>query len=313
MQKRLPIILFSGLIFLSAAKCLAQSADADNNYSVTLFSNAYAYPKTGDRVLWHISEKGLSRWDDAGIFTRTFFFPQQAGQITVAIKLRSQDGESKIKFQLDSTGKTYEIAVNKTADFITVPVGTFDISDSRYHYIEIKGISKTGKYFPDIESIIISGPAAKDLKYNLTEHKGAASTHLWYQYPKDEQVAWFYNEVTIPPGVNATNAYYMTTGFSDGYMGIQLNSLTEKRLIFSVWSSYNTNDPKEIPADYAINLIKKGSGVFSGEFGNEGSGGHSHLVFDWKQGTKYKKLLGAKAAGDYTVFTAYYFGPELDP
>ena len=311
MRKRILVIICTGLMFISASSCLAQSAGTDNNYSVTLFSNAYAYPKTGDHVLWHISEKGLSRCDYAGIYTRTFFFSQQVGKITVAVKLKSQDGESKIMFQLDSTGKTYEIAVNKTADFITVPVGTFDISDARYHYIEIKGISKTGKYFPDIESIIISGPAAKDLKYNLTEHKGAASTHLWYQYPKDEQVAWFYNEVTIPPGVNATNAYYMTNGFSDGYMGIQLNSVTERRLIFSVWSSYNTNDPKEIPTDYAITLIKKGKGVFSGEFGNEGSGGHSHHVFDWKQGTTYKMLLGAKAAGDHTIYTAWYFAPEI--
>jgi hypothetical protein len=144
----------------------------------------------------------------------------------------------------------------------------------------------------------------------LSEYKGAPSTHLWYQYPKDSAVAWFYNEVSVPAGADATNAYYMTNGFSGGYMGIQLNTSTERRIIFSVWSNYNTNNPKEIPADYAVTLLKKGQDVFTGEFGNEGSGGHSHLVFPWKQETTYKMLVGAKSAGDHTIYTAYYFAPE---
>ena len=224
--------------------------------------------------------------------------------------VRTTDGNAKLQVQLDSTGKSYEINVNKSSDFVTVPVGTFSIPEARYHYIQINGISKTGSHFPDIESVIISGPAAKDLEYNLSEYKGAPSTHLWYQYPKDSTIAWFYNEVTIPVGVNSPNAYYMTNGFSGGYSGIQLNSATERRFIFSVWSNYSTNDPKEIPADYAITLIKKGTDVFTGEFGNEGSGGHSHLVFPWKQGITYKILIGAKPKGDHTIYSCYYFAPE---
>jgi hypothetical protein len=102
----------------------------------------------------------------------------------------------------------------------------------------------------------------------------------------------------------------MTNGFSGGYMGIQLNTATERRIIFSVWSNFNTNDPKKIPADYAVTLIKKGKNVSTGDFGNEGSGGHSHLVFNWKQGVTYKLLIGAKSAGDHTTYTAYYFAPE---
>jgi hypothetical protein len=102
----------------------------------------------------------------------------------------------------------------------------------------------------------------------------------------------------------------MTNGFSGGYSGIQLNSDTERRFIFSVWSNYNTNDPKEIPKDYAVTLIKKGRNVYADDFGNEGSGGHSHLVFPWKQGVTYKILIGAKPAGDHTIYSCYYFAPE---
>ena len=317
-QSRWKFLLFL-LSFISLKSIIAQpvkdrqiqnSFDTTNSYKVSLFSNTYVYPGTGDEASNNISQKGLAGWKDASVFTRTFFYPQQAGKIWVAVKLKSPEGGSKIKVQLDSSGKSYEIAVNKSADFITLPVGTFDINKASYHYIEIRGTSKTANDFPDIESLIISGPAAKDLKYNLSEYKGAASTHLWYQYPKDSTVAWFYNEVSVPTGVDATNAYYMTNGFSGGYLGIQVNSPVERRIIFSVWSNYNTNDPKQIPSEYAVKLIKKGPEVNSGDFGNEGSGGHSHLVFMWKPDVTYKFLLGAKSAGDHTIYTAYYFAPE---
>ena len=298
------LILFSGF-------SKAQSNSTDTNiFDVTLFSNGYVYPQSENWRSNNISKNGLHDWNNPEVYTRTFFFPQQAGKIQVALKLKSPDGDSKLKVQLDSTGKIYEASINKSNDFITVPVGSFTIKDARYHYVQIKGISKTGSNFPDIESIVISGPAAKDLKYNLSQYKGAPSTHLWYQYPKDSTIAWFYNEVTVPVGVNSPNAYYMTNGFSGGYSGIQLNSPTERRFIFSVWSNFNTNDPKEIPSDYAITLIKKGKDVFTGEFGNEGSGGHSHLVYTWEQGVTYKILIGAKPQGDHTIYSCYYFAPE---
>lgn len=280
------------------------------NFEVSLSSNGYVYPQSDN---WHsnnISKRGLINWNDAATFTRVFFYPQKTGKIEVSLKLKSTDGDCKLKVQLDGAGKSYEINVKKSPDFVTIPVGTFSIADARYHYIQVNGISKTANNFPDIESVVISGPAAENLKYNLSQYRGAASTHLWYEYPKDSTIAWFYNEVTIPLGVNSVNAYYMTNGFSGGYSGIQLNSDTERRFIFSVWSNYNTNDPKEIPKDYAVTLIKKGKNVYADDFGNEGSGGHSHLVFPWKQGVTYKILIGAKPVGDHTIYSCYYFAPE---
>jgi hypothetical protein len=280
------------------------------NFEVTLFSNAYIYPHSEYRRSNSISKDGLTNWDNPEIFTRTFFYSQQTGNIHVALKLKSPDGNSKLTVQLDSTSKSYNITVKKSADFVIIPVGTFSIPDARYHFIQIKGLSKSAQYFPEIQSLVMSGAASENLKYNLSEYKGAPSTHLWYEYSKDSAIAWFYNEVTIPVGVNSVNAYYMTNGFSGGYSGIQLNSETERRFIFSVWSNYNTNDPKEIPKDYAITLVKKGKNVYADDFGNEGSGGHSHLVFPWKNGATYKILIGAKPAGDHTIYSCYYFAPE---
>ena len=302
-----------GLLLLLLLGALLGTTEAQD--TVTLFSNGYVYPRTDDEGGIYsrhgqIAENGLSGWNDPSVFTRTFFAPSSTGKLTVAIRLKSPTGSSRIALRLDSAGETKTVSVPQSRDWVTIPVGTFGITEAHYHCIEIRGIDKTGGYFPDVAGVVFSGPASSGLLYNTTAYKGAPSTHLWYAYPKDSTVAWFYNEVTVPPGVNSSNAYYMTNGFSGGYMGIQVNSPTERRIIFSIWSNYNTNDPKEIPSDYAVTLIRKGEGVFTGEFGNEGSGGHSHLVFPWKNGTPYKFLIGARPKGDHTIYTAYYYAPE---
>lgn len=301
-------ILLSFILF-SCVKA-QNSASFTNEQEVTLFSNGYTYPVSSDWRVNNITQQGFENWNSMAVYCRTFFLPQKTGNIRVALRLKAPSGESRLSLQLDGNGKSYEVKVRKDTGTSIVSVGDFVIPTIGYHFIQIKGISKTGEYFPEIESVVISGPAADGLKYNRSQYRGAPSTHLWYQYPKDSTIAWFYNEVTVPVGVDATNAYYMTNGFSGGYSGIQLNTVTERRFIFSVWSNYNTDNPNEIPADYAVTLLSKGKDVFTGEFGNEGSGGHSHLVFPWKQGTTYKILIGAKPKGDHTIYSCYYFAPE---
>ena len=60
----------------------------------------------------------------------------------------------------------------------------------------------------------------------------------------------------------------MANGFGQGYFGIQVNSLTERRVLFSVWSGYSTNDPSTIPPEWVVTLNKSGPGVTTGSFGN---------------------------------------------
>jgi hypothetical protein len=130
--------------------------------------------------------------------------------------------------------------------------------------------------------------------------------------PGDSSVQWFYTEVRVPDEVkNSVHAYYETNGFHSGYGGIQINSLTERRFIFSIWSLFKTDDPKQIPADYIVHLNKKGKDVFTGEFGDEGSGGHSHLVTNWKTNTTYRFLTGITALrGDSATYIGYYASPD---
>lgn len=240
-------------------------------------------------------------------FYRVYFLTNQNGHLQIALKIKAQN-DTKVICRLDAQSKATTMTVKASATYTVVPVAMYSIDKTGYHFIEIKQVNNQ---LPDVSEAILSGPASKDVKFNNSQYKGAPATHLTYKVPGDSVAAWFYSEVSVPKIADTTvNAYYETNGFNGGYMGIQHNSKNEKRFIFSIWSNYNTNDPKEIPSDYAITLIKKGDGVFTGEFGNEGSGGHSHLIFNWKADVVYKLLVGAKPAGDHTIYTAYYYAPE---
>jgi len=54
--------------------------------------------------------------------------------------------------------------------------------------------------------------------------------------------------------------------------------------------------------------MAKGENVFADDFGNEGTGGHSHLVYNWKAGETYKFLVTAAtdSAGNTTSYAGYF-------
>lgn len=272
-----------------------------------IHNHCYAKPAdTANTVLLPISQSGYTLENGTA---RVYFLVNHPGELQVALRTRAAKS-TKIHLELDAEGSAVTVLLKPSSAYITVPASIYNLPAAGYHFIEIKPVGNMGS-LPDIQGIILSGPAGKDLKFNNSEHKGAPSTHLRYILPKDTVAAWFYSEIYIPKEVDdSVNAYYETNGFSDGYMGIQHNSKEERRIIFSIWSNFKTDDYQKIPAEYAVKLLKKGKDVFSGGFGNEGSGGHSHLVFNWKPDVVYKLLVGAKPDGDHTIYTAYYFAPE---
>jgi hypothetical protein len=137
------------------------------------------------------------------------------------------------------------------------------------------------------------------------------SVHLNYNTAGLENIEWFYSEITVPEKNDVIGSYYMANGFKEGYFGMQVNSETERRVLFSIWSPFTTDDPSKIPLDHKIIMQKKGKNVYTGEFGNEGAGGQSYLKYNWKVGNNYKFLVGAKPDGlGFTTYTAYFFAPE---
>jgi hypothetical protein len=120
----------------------------------------------------------------------------------------------------------------------------------------------------------------------------------------------FYCEVT---GVETPLwTYFEACGWHRGYFGMQVNSPTERRIIFSVWDNGKeaVNRSKVGEADRTT-LVAKGEGVNAGDFGNEGTGGHSHLIYNWKTGAKQRFIVTAKPTdATHTVYSGYWFHPE---
>ncbi|MCC6969842.1 MAG: DUF3472 domain-containing protein [Phycisphaerales bacterium] len=180
---------------------------------------------------------------------------------------------------------------------------------SRAGYVRLtlraEGIKDAGL----LRGITLVGDAAKDARASDVERRNAASVHLNYPLERGEEVAWFYGEVRAI--TDPLHSYYEVLGFHRGYFGIQVNSPTERRIIFSVWDAGGEeHDRNKVSDDNRVKLLAKGEGVYAGDFGNEGTGGHSHLKYMWKTGETYKLLLGARVEGDATIYSAYFFFPE---
>ena len=262
-----------------------------------------------------ISPNGIDNWSDSEDIIRTFFYIEQPGKINLGIKGQVRSGKSVIKV---SFGKTEtDISVTNTESKV-IYIGEFNIDTIGYHFMDIQGLQKEAIVYADISAVILGNDDNSDfVKYVKDDFyfgRRGPSTHLIFDNPEGvEEVEWFYNEIEIPEGNDVIGSYYMAAGCSEGYFGIQVNSPTERRILFSIWSPYQTDDPGTIPEDQKITLLKKGNNVYAGEFGNEGSGGQSYKVYNWKTKTRYKFLLGAKPTGNNsTIYAAYFYDPEVE-
>src|SRR5699024_7031323 len=264
----------------------------------------------------NISKEGVTQWENSNTTFKTFFRVNDIGSLKLWMKAKVIDGESTIEANI--SGETKNVVISNSA-FDDVYIGEWNLQDTGYVAVELKGVSKTGDIYADIESLKIAGEAVnEDTKYVKNDEgnffywgRRGPSVHLGYQVPEEINAKWYYNEITVPEGEDVVGSYYMANGFSGGYFGIQANSDTERRVLFSVWSPYDTDNPAEIPDDHKIKLLKKGEGVSTGEFGNEGSGGQSFLRYNWKTGNTYKFLLkGEPVENDFTNYTAWFFAPE---
>lgn len=265
-----------------------------------------------------ITDNGIENWTDTEEFFTTYFRVSKGGtfQITVEESVEVY-GSSELEFSVNNKVKNVKFDTTKKA----VIAGSWKIDQEGYVAIKIKGISKTGDRFPSIERLTITS-ADYDGKISYVPNnegdffhwgRRGPSVHLNYQVPQSINAKWYYNEVTVPENEDKIGSYFMANGFGEGYFGIQVNSASERRVLFSVWSPFNTDDPASIPESHKIKILKKGENVNTGEFGNEGSGGQSYLKYNWKAGTTYKFLLqGFPENNNTTTYTAYFYAPELN-
>jgi hypothetical protein len=307
---RIPFILL--LFFTSILSCIASSPDKDSIIAIPTAGNSWVMNdlSKGEKM---ITDAGIVNWKDKSTRIRTYFRVEKTGEVNLFLLGKTSGGVSQIQVIYGVEKKTITLSNNS---FDTINIGTFIIRQSGYQYIELCGISRSGTTFGEISDILISAPPAigkiNFVKDDFYFGKRGPSVHLNYQLPSDAgDIDWFYTELTIPEGNDIEGSYFMANGFADGYFGIQVNSKKERRILFSVWSPYKSDNPCEIPPEYKITLLKKGPDVITKEFGNEGSGGQSYMKYFWKTGITYRFLLnGHPSADNSTDYTAYFYAPE---
>lgn len=262
-----------------------------------------------------ISDDGIRSWSSSTDKFRVYFKLPKAGELHVGLNAKTGGSRSVIKCTVN--GVTKEVEINST-DLSSHFAGTFSIDEPGYHYVELEGVSKEAAVYADINNVLLGGEATIGKMYFVKEEyywgRRGPSVHLSYKVPEAaSDIEYFYNEITVPEGEDVIGSYYMANGFGEGYFGIQVNSETERRVLFSVWSPYHTDDPNSIPEDEKIKLVRKGDGVTTGEFGNEGSGGQSYWRYNWITGNTYQFLLKGQPLTDgYTQYTAWFNGPEFE-
>jgi hypothetical protein len=159
----------------------------------------------------------------------------------------------------------------------------------------------------------INSASADDAATSEYWYNRGPSVHAVYDTSlSNEPLEYFYNEAIVPLWYDPVGTYAMATGFAEGYFGMQVNSDQERRILFSIWSTYETDDPSRIPEDEKVILVKKWNDVQVNEFWDEGSGGQSYLVYPWEAGKKYKFLVHARPNWDgSTTYSWYFHAPEM--
>ena len=204
---------------------------------------------------------------------------------------------AKVSVQLDGAGKP---AVSKEFTLTFPAAGTY--------LIALEPLQAAGAV--TLNGLLLKGATNPELW--ALPNGNAQSVHFGYPLPEGETALWAYAEARSRPGPPTT--YNCVLGFGHGYFGFQRKTAgaeaKDRVFIYSLWDNgYVRNDAKKPGADelrdLVVTTVAKGEGVVASAFDHEGSGGHSHLDYAWKDDATYAFLLGAKADGDAAVFSAW--------
>lgn len=289
-------LAFWCLLFLSLP---FGTAFAQTKTVVPLGGNAFVtrVAPAGDEL---VDDTGLHNWTSNKAIASVYFFVKRPGKVELSL-VGSLNGATRSTVQVSIGGQRRLTALSGTATS-SFPAGTFTIARPGYVKVDLQGVGTDGDYYGDISGLEISGSAtgagvvfANDPENFYWSRRGP-SGHLSFTVP--ENTEYFYSEITVPKGRDPVGTYFMANGFSDGYFGIQVNSKTERRILFSVWDSPTGK----------TTLVKKGEDVIAQDFGGEGTGGQSFLRYNWEPGRTYRFITRARPDGEGNTLYSAWFG-----
>jgi hypothetical protein len=313
------LILISALLLFTRLNNRCSPIDADMPISIPFAGNSYVTEPLESDFIDNYTGKFKRDWTDENIKMSTYFRVGTSGELNIGFEGKNSSGTSTIRFTIE--GKNYDIKVS--GDSLSLHgITTIYKEAPGYVRVDYQGISKTGDSFGEITHFRIGGSATDSVNNYVTEEKmrenesncyfyrRGASVHYAYTLPETD-IKYFYNEIMVPEESAVNSTYFMMNGFSQGYMGMQQITEDDRRVLFSVWSPFTTDNPEGIPEEMQIKLLRKGKDVTVGEFGNEGSGGQSWLHYSWKPGETYKAIVGVEPDGKgNTIYTAYFYADD---
>ncbi len=306
------VVAFIALFLFSCEKSKGKVSVSLNSDFVEVPMQGNTYTTEGTDIV-NLYDGSLGSWNNSSTVLSTYFRVANSGTMKLGLKY-SATATGKIKVSCE--GKSFDVSLVQGIDH-TILVGEIDGIQAGYVRVDLQGLERSGSTYGAISAIMVGGlPGTEDFTYvnNADYHywgRRGPSVHMKYTLP-EEDIEWFYNEVTVPEGSDPVGSYYMANGFAEGYFGIQVNSATERRILFSVWSPFVTDKPEEIPENEQVLLNKKGSTVTSQAFGGEGSGRQNFMIFPWKAGVTYGFLTHIRpdpARSGYTEYTCYFHDP----
>lgn len=301
------------LIFFLAIGLSTLAAAQDREWKVPAGGNTFRLaPDFKHRGL---KRDGLLTWADSSEVFAIYFRVDRAAELQLGFVARVPRGLSQLRvavadqeFQLERDNR----------EFAEHGIGTVQVSEPCYVRVELQGLERSGDVFAEIRELIVRSTTS-DLQLTCVSTndgnmfywgRRGPSVHLRYSVPRNVEIEYAYSEITVAPGDDPIGSYFMANGFAEGYFGIQVNSELERRVLFSVWSPFKTDNPRDIPEDQRVTLLARGPDVKTGEFGNEGSGGQSYLVYPWEAGKTYRFLTRVVPDGQGNTEYTSWFGDK---
>ena len=279
-------------------------------WTVPVAGNAYlAEPDGGKRLFTRVGTMNLT--DPGRVFSIYVRFDRPT-TVGVSVRGRADQGAAKLVMRAGDQSLTTEI---ENQSFSESSLGEIKVARTGYQRFDC-WLSPESKHSGIELSDLILEPSddAVTLDFVKTNTgnmfywgRRGPSVHLRYEVPDKVDLRYCYSEVRVPKGKDTIGSFFMANGFGEGYFGFQVNGESERRILFSVWSPFRTDNPKDVPAADRIKLLAKGEGVRAGKFGNEGSGGQSYRIYPWKAGVTYRFLTEViPQKGGSTRYTAWF-------
>lgn len=304
------------------------------------YSTGSGVSRSGNATSGYITNTGNPA-TDASVQT-IYFVARHAGELQMALRGLSGNGTTGNTFNVKVfvngvqakdddkvTSYDHSYLYKKTAQADTITLHRVILPEIPFgnlgHQIklEIRGKgTRSGSYYYRFYELWTSGWATRNETGAVFDNK-ASGINFSYATPRDGLAApsihmnmnapignmeYFYNEVTVPAGYDPLYCYYMTSGNGQGYAGIQTNSATERRFLFSVWAAIEESDPTALKTKYNPKLVRVCNqpayrpGINYAVFGGEGTGGQSYLNVRWETGKTYKVLLRIRPHPDQVKF-----------